>query len=50
MCLIVLQFLIIVGHHLIDLPGWIHGSQVQAQIGKRKVWLATLANTVMVEG
>ncbi len=42
--LIVLQFLIIVSHDLIDLPGWIHGSQVQAQIGKGKVWLATLAN------
>ncbi len=45
-CLIVLQFLIIVSHDLIDLPGWIDGSQVQAQIGKGKVWLATLANAV----
>lgn len=45
-CLIVLQFLIIVSHDLIDVPGWIHGSQVQAHLGKRKVWLATLANAV----
>jgi hypothetical protein len=45
-CLIVLQFVIIVAHDLIDIPGWVHGSQVQAQIGKRKVWLATLANAV----
>jgi hypothetical protein len=45
-CLIILQFLIIVSHDLIDVPGWVHGSQVQAQIGKRKVWLATLANAV----
>ncbi len=45
-CLIILQFLIIVSHDLIDVPGWVHGSQIQAQIGKRKVWLATLANAV----
>jgi len=45
-CLIVLQFLIVVSHDLIDVPGWIHGSQIQAQIGKRKVWLATLVNAV----
>jgi hypothetical protein len=43
-CLIVLQFLIIVSHDLIDVPGLIHGSQIQAQIGKGKVWLATVAN------
>jgi hypothetical protein len=45
-CLIVLQFVIIVSHDLIDVPGWVHGSQVQARIGKGKVWLATLANSV----
>jgi len=45
-CLIVLQFLIIVSHDLIDVPGLVHGSQVQAQIGKRRVWRATLANSV----
>jgi hypothetical protein len=45
-CLIVLQFLIIVSHDLIDVPGLIHGSQIQAQIGEGKVWLATLANAV----
>ena len=45
-CLIILQFAIIVSHDLIDIPGWVHGSQVQALIGKRKVWLATLANSV----
>jgi hypothetical protein len=45
--LIVLQFLIIISHDLIDVPGWIHGSQVQAQIGKRKVWLTTLANAAL---
>jgi hypothetical protein len=45
-CLITLQFGIIVSHDLIDIPGWVHGSQVQALIGRRKVWLATLANSV----
>ena len=45
-CLIILQFATIVSHDLIDIPGWVHGSQVQALIGRRKVWLATLANSV----
>lgn len=45
-CLIVLQFAIILSHDLIDIPGWVHGSQVQALIGKRKVWLATFANAI----
>jgi hypothetical protein len=44
--LILLQFVIIVSHDLIDVRGWVHGSQVQALIGRRKVWLATLANSV----
>ena len=44
--LIILQFAIIISHDLIDIPGWVHGSQVQALIGKRKVWLAILANSV----
>jgi hypothetical protein len=45
-CLIILQFLVIVSHDVIDVPGWVHGSQIQAHIGKGKVWLATLANAV----
>src|SRR5271156_893840 len=45
-CLIVLQFVIMVSHDLIDIPGWVHGSQVQALMGRRKVLLATLANSV----
>jgi hypothetical protein len=46
-CLIVLQFAVIVAHDLVDIPGWVHGSQVQAMMGKRKVWLATLANAAL---
>jgi hypothetical protein len=45
-CLITLQFAIIVTHDLVDIPGLNHGSQVQALIGRRKVWLATLANSI----
>ena len=44
--LIVLQFLVIVAHDLIDVPGWTHGSQVQSIIGRRQLWLATLINAV----
>ena len=46
-CLIILQFGIILTHDLIDIPGWVHGSQVQAMMGKPKVWLATLANSTL---
>jgi hypothetical protein len=46
-CLILLQFVIILTHDLIDIPGLVHGSQVQGMMGKRKVWLATLANAVL---
>ncbi len=44
-CLITLQFLIILCHDLIDIPGWVHGSKIQAMIGRRKILLATLANS-----
>lgn len=45
-CLIVLQFVVVVSHDLVDVSDWVRGSQVQAVIGKRKIWLATLANAV----
>jgi hypothetical protein len=45
-CLISLQFIIIALHDLIDVPGWITGSQVQAVMGRRKTFFATLANCV----
>ena len=44
--LITLQFLIILLHDLVTVPGWSHPEQLQAVIGRRKVWLATLANSV----
>ena len=33
-------------HDLVDIPGWTHGTQVQAIIGRRKLWLITLINSV----
>ena len=44
--LITLQFLVVVSHDLVDIPGWTHGSQVKSVIGRRKVWLATMANAI----
>jgi len=44
-CLITLQFIVIVSHDLVDIPGWTHGSQVRSTIGRRKLWFATLANS-----
>src|SRR6266496_6831601 len=45
-CLITLQFLAVVSHDLIDIPGWTHGAQVRAVVGRRKLWLATLINAI----
>jgi hypothetical protein len=42
-CLITLQFLLIVLHNWVDLPGWAHRSQVQAVVGRRKLWIASEA-------
>lgn len=33
-------------HDLVDVRGWTHGSQVQATVGRRKLWLATLINAM----
>lgn len=44
--LIFLQFLIILLHDLVEVPGWSHTSQMQAVLGKRKLWTATLINSI----
>ena len=44
--LITLQFLVVVLHDLVDIPGWTHGNQVRSVVGRRKLWLATLINAV----
>src|SRR5215471_20364282 len=36
----------VVVYQLVDTPGWTHGSQVQAIVGRRKLWVATLVNAV----
>jgi hypothetical protein len=45
-CLITLQFLAVVLHDLIRIPGWTRGDQVQAVVGKRFLWMATLINAI----
>ncbi len=44
--LITLQFVVVVLHDLVDVRGWTHGSQIQATVGRRKLWLATLVNAI----
>jgi hypothetical protein len=44
--LIALQFVAVASHDLLDIPGWTHGSQVQAVLGRSKLWLATLVNAI----
>ena len=40
------QFLIIALHDLVDIRGWVHGSQVQSVIGRRKALWATAINSL----
>src|SRR6476620_1137340 len=44
--LIRLQFLVVVSHDWLDIPGWNHGRQVQAVIGRTKLLWATVINAV----
>jgi hypothetical protein len=44
--LISLQFLIILLHDLVEVPGWSHTCQMQAVLGKRKLRTATLINSI----
>jgi len=45
-CLIALQFAVVVSHDWLDIPGWTHGRQVQAVVGRGKLALATAINAV----
>ena len=45
-CLITLQFLVVVSHDWLEIPGWTHGRQVQNTVGRRKLLLATLINAI----
>jgi hypothetical protein len=44
--LIVIQFVVIVAHDLVEIPGWTHGAQVRSVIGRRKLWIATVVNAI----
>ncbi len=44
--LLTLQFLVVVGHDWIDVPGWVYGSRVQSTIGRRKLLIASSVNAV----
>lgn len=44
--LITVQFVLVVFHDMVDIPGWAHGSQVRAVVGLRKFWIGTLINAV----
>ena len=45
-CLLIAQFVVVVLHDWLEIPGWTHGSQVQAIVGRRKLILATAINAV----
>jgi hypothetical protein len=42
--LITLQFLVVALHDWVNIPGWSHGRQVQAALGRNKILIGTLIN------
>jgi len=44
--LITVQFVVIVLHDLLDIPGWTNGTKVREVVGRKKLWLATAINAV----
>jgi hypothetical protein len=44
--LISLQFLVVVLHDLVDIPGWTHGTRVREVVGAGKLWTATAINAI----
>ena len=44
--LICAQFALVASHDLFNIPGWNHGSQVKTLMGTRKVWIATMINSI----
>lgn len=44
--LITVQFIVVVGHDWLHIPGWTHGRQVQAVVGRTKLLWATAINAV----
>jgi hypothetical protein len=45
-CLITVQFVVVVAHDWLEIPGWTHGRQVQSVAGRRKLLIATLINAI----
>lgn len=44
--LLLAQFVLIAMHDLIDIPGWVSGSQVRAVVGEKKFVLGTLSTVL----
>lgn len=44
--LLIVQFIVVVFHDMVDIPGLIHGKQVRATIGRGKFWIATGVNAI----
>ena len=45
--LISLQFLVVALHDLVHIPGWTHARQVRAALGRNKIVIATLINSLL---
>jgi hypothetical protein len=39
--LLIVQFLVVALHDMVDIPGWVHGSRVRATVGRSKFVIGT---------
>jgi hypothetical protein len=44
--LITVQFLVVLLHDWLHIPGWTHGRQVYAELGKANMWMGTALNAL----
>jgi hypothetical protein len=45
-CLITLQFIVVALHDLVEIPGWTNAAQVKSIVGRRRLWMVTLVNSI----
>ncbi len=45
--LIVVQFLVVALHDLVDIPGWTYGRQVQSALGRNRVLIGALISILV---
>jgi hypothetical protein len=46
LCRFTLQFIVVALHDLVEILGWTHSAQVKSIIGRHRLWMVTLVNSI----